>query len=492
MDEAMKGLTGSGGEKHGNEKGFALIMVLIALLMLSVLGALSLLVMVSSLQGVANLKPEDRAFQVAEAALHVAHAKIVNDDLEAGPVSGEILGGDYTIEITPTSSTDFTVISEGSYESGGRTYRRKIREEVSYSGMQAFDVMRKYLLFAKNNINITLDDIVNLNLPVTVYGPIRAEKNVSIRNQPVASIGDGLTFNGDVEAVEKLYVETAPKVAGGLNTKILGDIRTGRVGGSNTGIVDLLVDDGWFSDGRIGAAANFRLVWLIPPIFRVTDKWDIYCGTLSSREGGGDIFLGNRVNQPGCEPVYIPQADFAYYKALAREQHKSTGKNFVDGDLNLNGRSISEFVPAGSSVAVIYATGNISVSNFIWDQTNIKATFVCEGDFTSTSTFTILNSLQCQVIAKHDATFNNEWDIVPQVIRENNAFFVWAGNNANINMGMWSGNSLQVTAMNDINVSSRNAFDLCAVRYRPPDVDVAGFPIDITVKDWRELPSEGT
>jgi hypothetical protein len=331
---------------------------------------------------------------------------------------------------------------------------------------------------------------VNLNIPVTVYGPIRAQRNMNIRNQPVFSIGDGLIFNGDVEGVNKVYVETAPKFLGGLNTKILGDIKTGTVGGPNNGVVDLYIDGGWFSGGRIGAAANFA--WSLFRGWYTTDQWDIYCGTLTTRrDTRGDFFLGNRINEAGCDPVYIPRPDFAYYKALAQEQHKSTGKNYVEGNLNLNGRNISEFVPPGSSVAVIYATGNINLRGFMWNQNNVKATFVCEGDFTSTETFTIMYNLQCQVITMSNATFNNDWSW-PQIVREDSQFFIWAGNNANINMGMWSGNSLQVTAMNDINVNSDNLFDFCWVRYRPPDIDVAGFPIDITVRDWREIPSEGS
>lgn len=459
--------------RRGREEGFALVIVMIALLMLSVLGALSLLVMVSSLRGVANLKPEDRAFQVAEAALHVAHSKIVNNEVQVGPVSGQILGGDYTIEIRPigSSTTDYTVTSEGSYVNGGNTYRRKIQERVSYSGMQAFDVMRKYLLFANRDINITLDDAINLNVPVTVYGSIRAERNVNIMNRPTFSLGDGLTFNGDVEGVQKVYVESNPGFLGTLNTRIVGNVRTGRKGGATAGTIDLYATRGLIELGRIYTG-------------------NLYCSSLTTR-GGGVISYGTRYNEPGCEPVYVPEPDFAYYKALAQEQHRSTGKNYVVGNLNLNGRNIAEFVPTGSSVAVIYATGDINLRGFRWNQNNVKATFVCEGNFTSTETFTALYNLQCQVITKGNATFTNRWSF-PQIVREDTAFFVWAGGNATINMGMWSGNSLQVTAMNDINVNSNNLFDYCWVRYRPPDIDVAGFPIDITIRDWRELPSEGT
>jgi hypothetical protein len=477
--------TGVSREKARDEGGFAIVVVLVALLMLSVLGAMSLLVMVSSLQGVVNLKPEDKAFQVAEAALHVAHSKIVNDEVEAGPVSGKILGGDYTIEIEPigVSTIDYLVTSEGSYEKAGTVYRRKIQEEVSYSGMQAFDVMRKYLLFAKNDINITLDDGINLDVPVTILGDIRAEHDVNIRCVPTVTLGDGFTINGSVEAKNRLYVLNEPDWGGSLNVRLLGDIKTGDRKTGSLGTVTLDLERGILFHRRIYAATDnastVNDIYARLPIQEIIrNKWGV--GTL------GNIYKGNLKNEPGCDPVYIPKPNFEYYKALAKEQ----GNYFV-GNLDLNNRRISQFVSPGSSVVVIYATGNINLGSFIWDQANIKGTLVCEGDFTSSQTLTIWNSLQFQVITKGNATFRNSWDIFPQVVRENNAFFVWANGNVTLNMGMWSGNSLQVTSMGNINVVSEKLFSTCRVRYQPPDVDVGGFPIDITIKNWRELPSEG-
>ena len=115
------------------EEGFAIVVVLVALLMLSVLGAASLLLMVSSMQGMANMRPEDRAFQVAESGLYVAHSKIVNNEITGVTnEAGSLLGGDYAVNITPKtgSATDYIITSEGAYVDGGTTYRRKIQEEV--------------------------------------------------------------------------------------------------------------------------------------------------------------------------------------------------------------------------------------------------------------------------------------------------------------------------------------------------------------------------
>jgi hypothetical protein len=56
---------------------------------------------------------------------------------------------------------------------------------------------------------------------------------------------------------------------------------------------------------------------------------------------------------------------------------------------------------------------------------------------------------------------------------------------------MFSEQRLQVTALRDINIfSTENLFATASVTYKPPDIDVAGFPIDLTVTNWKELPSE--
>jgi hypothetical protein len=39
-------------------------------------------------------------------------------------------------------------------------------------------------------------------------------------------------------------------------------------------------------------------------------------------------------------------------------------------------------------------------------------------------------------------------------------------------------------------VDSDNILATCQVNYSPPDIDVGGFPIDVVVSDWKELPSE--
>ena len=70
-------------------------------------------------------------------------------------------------------------------------------------------------------------------------------------------------------------------------------------------------------------------------------------------------------------------------------------------------------------------------------------------------------------------------------------FFFSAGNDANINMGMFSGLKLSVNAQRDINLVGDNIFSSLSVNPNPSfAVDVRGFPIDLTVKSWKELPAQ--
>lgn len=463
----------------GREGGFAMVIVLVALLMLSVLGAASLLLMVSSLQGAVNMRPEDRAFQVAEAGLYIAHAKIVNNEVETTVTApGSILGGDYNITVSPKagSPTEYTIVSEGTYEESGKTYRRKLQEEVYYSGDQAYDAMRNYLFFAGRDFSMTASELINLNVPITINGNIRAERNVSIVNRPVLSLGDGFTVNGNVEGKQSVYIETAPGFLGTLRTRIYGDIKTGDITNpSSTGLVSLRTRGWLLATADLYAATTGGT------------NWNIYRTSLTEQADGpwDDILKGNQIAGQGVDKVYVPEPNFDYYKAIAIDQGNyfeipaGTTKT-LSGDLGSYG---------ASSITVIYCTGNLTLNGFAWNQPSMKGILVCEGNFTANSTLQFAGSSKFQVIAGGDITFNNNWNFSGNWA--SNEFFFWAGNDAFVDMGMFSDQRLQVTALRDIIVSSRGElFSTCRINYKTPDIDIAGFPIDLTVTNWKELPSE--
>jgi hypothetical protein len=456
------------------EEGFAIVVVLVALLMLSVLGAASLLLMVSSMKGMANMRPEDRAFQVAESGLYIAHSKIVNNEV-LGTVNteGSILGGDYSVTIQPKagSATDYVIVSEGAYMEAGTTYRRKIQEEVYYSGVQAFDAMRNYLFFAGRDLNINCSELINIGVPISLNGNIRAEEDVYIRVRPGASLGDGLTINGDVEGRRSVTVEAAPFI-GGVRVNIYGDIRAGdALDPTSQGVVNLITR-GWLIGAGIIYAATTGAY-----------NWDIYRTSLvETKEGIWDrIYKGNQIAQRGVEDIYVPEPNFDYYKAIAIDQG-----NYFEGNTTLSGNLGSYAV---STITVIYCAGNLTLNGFAWNQPDMAGVMVCEGQFTANSTLQFMDNSKWQVIAAGDIRFNNDWSFLGA--GSSNEYFFWSGNDAYVDLGMFADQRLQVTALRDVNVfSNENLFAMCRVTYRTPDIDVAGFPIDIAITNWKELPSD--
>ncbi|MDI6872834.1 hypothetical protein [Candidatus Solincola sp.] len=474
------------------DEGFAIVIVLVALTMLSILGAASLLLMVSALQGAVNARPEDKAFQVAESALYLAHAKIVNNEITGGTVytySGELLGGSYQLEIQPVAGTyNYIVTATGSYVERGTTYRRRIREEVIYSGLQAFDVMKNYLLFAGNDVNIRADETINAGAPITINaggggslgGGIRAERDVNITVTPVVSLGDGLTINGDIEAKRKLYVHVGPRWFGSVNARLYGNIKTGDKSTGQKGTVELWAD---------GIAQLFPPAFSLAYIYAATTgsiNWSLYAGTLIKTVDKlfgwdlGAIYTppGAPIQQAACDKVYVPEPNFEYYRALAQQQG-----NFFIGDKTFSG-NLSTY--GTSSVTVIYCTGNLTLNGVAWDVPNMKGIFVCEGSFTANNRLQFNSNSKFQVISKGDITFNNDWSFLGW--GSTNEYFFWAGKDINVDLGMFNNQYCQMTALHDINIfSSENLFATCTINYRAPDVDVAGFPIELTVINWREI-----
>ncbi len=461
------------------ENGFAIVAVLIALLMLSVLGAASLMLMVSSMRGIVNMRPEERAFEIAESGLYIAHAKIVNNEVK-GPVtaSGSLLGGSYYVEMNLKggSPTDYIVTSEGSYEKDGRTYRRKIQEEVYYSGDQAFDAMRNYLFFAGRDINLNASELVNLNVPVTIDGntrsAMRAERNVNINVRPSVSSGDGLIINGDVEGKNGVSITADPTI-GGVTVTVNGNVKTGdALNAAVPGSLNFYADGGWVLFFYIRSIINAA---------RSANIYSINAPTITKGSVDDQVNLGPRISTRGVGRVYIPAPNFDYYKAIAIEQG-----NYREGNLTISGT-----LPGvgGSSGTVYYCTGNITINGLLWNQPNMKGVFVCEGNFVANNTLQFANGSRFQVIAKGNATFNNNWSFGTDIT--SNHFFFWAGNDVFTDLAMFASQRLQVTALRDVNISSRGElFTTCSISYGTPDIDVAGFPIKLTVTNWKELPSE--
>ncbi len=478
------------------EGGFAMVLVLIAITVLAILGALAMLLAASTLSGVVNMRPEDRAFQIADSACAIAHAKIVNQDIEGGyyrvPQGSEpppsLLGGTY--EITITGATPYwTVTAKGTYVSGGVTYQRKIQETVVFYGSQAFDVMKHYILFAGNDLTINCDEWINLWNPIKINGNIRANHNLTLNVRPgIYGVGEALTVNGDVEGVNRVDLIVNPQMWGSLTnpTKLTvsGTVKSGDAQKGVGGYVRAYAG-GDLDLGRLifkGADLQFGAVQS-PQYLPEPDDWifkflftDFIIRRIRPR-----TFTSMRA----CQPVYIPEANFEYFKLLAIDQGPSHYN--LTGDLTISGNMSSY---GSSSMTVFYAKGNITLNGFAWDVANTKAVFVCEGNFTSNSTLRFPNAnSQFQVICKGNAYFNNSWDFSFGASSED--VFCWAGNDIYLHLGAFCGENIQFTAMHNIVVSSTsNLFSNASINYRAPDIDVTGFPIDVMVNEWKELPAE--
>jgi hypothetical protein len=489
------------------EAGFAMVIVLVALLMLSVLGAASLLLMVSSLKGVANMKPEQKAFQIAETGLYAAHALIVEKGILAAPFEGQILGGEYEVNVktkNPETTTDFIVVSLGSYTEGGVTYRRKIYEEVRYSGEQAFDALRNYCLFAGRNLTISLSSTDNW-IPPYINGSIRAENDLYIYNYAKNSRWHGFVVNGSVEGGNSVTLESGclnyytgfiswpsgtyytpnPNCVSGNNILFYGNIKSGsQVDMSKTGTVTLKAWSGYSStsEGGTGRSAVFAAT-------SGTQNWTITAPqvrdvTLATHD---KIFRGNVVNNRGVGRIYIPKPNFEYYKIMAQEQgNYRVGDWSITGDIRKSG---------ASSMTVFYCTGDMTMTDTDVRDPNTNAVFVCEGNFTFKRSHRLRPNCTFQVIAGKNVIVDNDaagsWDDVLT-----NSYFLYAMNDINMIMDTFSTTDqqyvyFQATALRDLYITQAGGrYSYPNFSYRPPQIDVAAWPIDITVLNWKELPTD--
>lgn len=443
------------------EGGFALVMVLMAVSVLSIIGALALITSLASLEGAVNMKPEDRAFQIAEDGLSIAHAHLTDNLVDTSPYtfSGSSQGGDYNVTITGTTPF-FNVVSSSSYTSGGDTYRRKLSENVTWYGDQAFDAMRNYLFYAHHNVNIDVGSLLRVGVPMIFNGSMRATNVVSIQLVSLLAGGSGVTVNGRVEGMNGVSLRAQPAVLNlGCSMTINSDIKT-------NGTATLVAPGG-------------LLLLLSGHLY----TQNVYAASIS-RQGSGVHINGSQVTPWSNLPaVYEPRPTFEYFRALAKQQN-----HYYEGDTTFGDTNMGDL--ENSSSTVIYCTGDLTLSNFNLERPNMKGVFITEGNFYTSRNIRVAEGSKFQVVAKGDAYFNNSWDFGGMGATDE--FFIWSGHDTTIDLGMFAGIKLQVTSMNDVNVRDTQLLTLsqCVVNYGAPDIDIGGYPIGVAVRDWKELPSE--
>ncbi len=442
------------------EKGFAMVMVLFSVTLLTIIGALALIISVSSLQAAVNMKPEDRAFQIAEDGLSIAHARLTDNLVNTNPYAfdGTSQGGDFSVTITGTTPY-FNIVSSASYTSGGATYRRKLSENVTWYGDQAFDAMRNYLFYAHHNINISVGQLLRAGVPITFNGNMRATNMVNGNLAAAVSLlGGGFTINGKVEGMNGVDLSCEAQLLNlGCEMHINDDIKT-------NGTATLRAPGG-------------LLILLSAHLY----AQNVYAAAIS-RQGNGVHIDGSQVAPwSNLQPVYEPRPTFEYFRALAKQQN-----HYYQGDMTFGDTNMGDL--ENSSTTVIYCTGDLTLSNFNMERPNMKGVFICEGNFYTSRNIRVSEGCKFQVVTKGNAYFDNTWDYGGK--GQTDEFFIWSGHDTNIDLGMFAGIKLQVTSMNDINVSDRHMASQCVVNYGAPDIDIGGYPIGVAVRDWKELPSE--
>jgi hypothetical protein len=449
-----------------SEDGFSMVMVFLGLTIMTIMGAMSLLLAASSVTQMANMRPEDRCFRIADSATAEAHAKIVSEQIHTTPYifSGSSQGGTYNVTVTG-SKPYWTVVCEASYVDDETTYRRKIQEKVTYWADQAFDAMRNYIFFAGNNLTIRVSEGLQSGTPVRINGNMRAQNQTSLYLAPFIAIGDGFTINGRVEGVNGVYAESTSSLVGIAS--------------------DLTINGDILTNGTARLRANGT--WLLLRLWGWLYVRNVYAQNIVKEQLAGNGIRITQGEHPGSHPlgdVYVPEASFDYFRTLAQQQ----GNYFV-GDKSFNGESLSQY--GGSSMTVIYATGNMNVNGFNYDSSNMHGVFVCEGDFTASGMLNVQANAQFSVISGGNIYFSGQSASSSPTTDE---YFLWSGNDIVLDMGLFAGVKMQATALHNITVNSGNFTDLfgqaATLNYGPPDIDITGFPIDVTVNEWKELPSE--
>jgi hypothetical protein len=505
------------------EAGFIMIVVLVALLMLSVLGASTLLLMVSSAKGILSMSPEQRAFQAAEAGLYVGHTKIVTNMVGTGAaINDSILGGYYYMKVEPKevgSTTDFIVTSLGVCEKDGVTYRRKLQESVYYSGEQAFDALRNYLFFAGHNLYGNFPGQQN-NYPITINGNIRAENDLRIVNYCYESTWDYLVINGSVEAGNSINLEAGgtnyyanqpyfdktpnPLDSRGVNVMIYGDIKAGSV--SNTATAGSVSLYAWSGQATlvgdtytyVREGTSNGVTSLFAANNGSNNVYNIYTAAANNLyvskpnpPGHDKIYQGTHQVGRSVQKVYIPEPNFEYYKALAKQQDSASDPHFFDPGISGTTTLPASIKKTGiSSMSVYYSTGSMLLSNSVWADPATNALFVCEGSFSAVGEYTLKTDCRFQVIAGVDVSMGQDQSNRNQDQLDNasNVYFFYAKRDLHMCLSHFNVNNMQGTALRDVYLWCDNEFSYATFNYRAPQVDIQGWPIDVVIKDWKELP----
>jgi hypothetical protein len=478
--EARPAINAEGKAEGRRDDGFAMVMVLFITTLLAILGATTLIMAAYTMSNARSSMPAAKAFDAAEAGISAAHAKIVSDKVDTStPLNySNVMGvsGSSCVVSISGARPDWTITSTGAFtDEKGQTYKRKIEEKVSYEGSSAFSYFSDYLMYAGHDININANSALNLiGNPCIINGNMRAEHEVNITCWSALAISEMLSVNGTIEATGgtdggiNIYANSILGVGWiNLNGNLLTNKLCSLTGDTfYVNIFGLKIAVGW---GRVAANGLVK------------------CGTFSKTGSVTPGTLTPTTGYSGLSKISALEPDFEYYKTVAKQQG-----NYYEG---INKSFSGTFSETGSSAITVYYVakdaagngGNINISgNWTWANTNMAGIFVCEGDFTQSATVTIQSACKMQVIAKGNTNCSNKWTIATDGTPQ---FFFYASGNVNLSFALFAGCRMGAFAKNDINCTSVNILNTSMSINPNPNfaLDVRGWPIDLTVKSWKEL-----
>ena len=233
-------------KKLDKEEGFAVVLALMIILILSVLGLSLMTIAAYQYMDSDRTKPSNRAFDLADCGLSFARAHIAQGTLAGSYTSGPKEMGnpdstfDVTIEKYVLPTYRYKIVSKGTYHDtkGSKYYNRTLEEVVEFRGQKGYFDAFTYTLFSKDG-NVNLDtgswNILSGN-SVTVTGngehAIYAGKDVTLKDVKLLFAGGNLSVIGNVDAGRDINVETKSVVLSGVfhpaSVNVSGDITAGR------------------------------------------------------------------------------------------------------------------------------------------------------------------------------------------------------------------------------------------------------------------------
>lgn len=266
--------------RGGDERGFAMLFVIFAIMVIGILGAAALLYTTLVLRSAVGVTPASRALSAAETGLDVVHALLASDNitestLPGSPVTGTMWEGKGTYEVHVEKNPDmgdgdpydWRITSYGEYtasvEGVERTFYRELEEVISFAGGRYYNAF-DYVLFSKEgDIDVNLDgDFSALNVGrCEIIGQVYAGDDI-ILSDAAHFIGDNdFTITGNVITEHGDLVATNTSAAfASSDININGDIYTGILAGPGDvgGGVNLVTELGFIGGGSINVVGNIN------------------------------------------------------------------------------------------------------------------------------------------------------------------------------------------------------------------------------------------